>query len=244
MKYLVFCLISVCGLFLAPITVFAQAPAQVAVNRDLADDAAGSGDILSISANGLVRSSTDYDNQIFGVVVEAPIISVEPKSDSTRAVASTGTAQVKVSSIGGNIAVGDFITTSTEAGVGKKATESGYVLGKALSAYEGSGSGDIQVAIEIGYQQLGAEDGQGGLVGFLSEPGRLRLVLSTLLAILVLIAGVISFLRVVNTGVGAIGRNPLARPVIIRGMVISGSVVFALVGAGLAVSVAIIFLGS
>jgi len=231
-------------LFLAFTTVFAQAPAQVAVNRELADSEAGSGDILSIGSNGLVRSSVDYDTQVFGVVVASPVISVEPKSETTKAVASDGTVQVKVSTKNGNIAVGNFITTSAEAGIGQKATESGYVLGKALATFEADGTGQITVALAIGYQQVGAQNNAGGLMSVLSDPGKLRLFLSTLIAILVLIAGTIAFLRVVNVGVGAIGRNPLARSVIIRGMVISGSVVFALIGAGLAVSVAIIFLGT
>lgn len=246
MKYLLFCLISVCALFFVVQQPSAQAPAQVAVNTDVADGDAQAGHILSVSADGLKRSSTAYDSQIFGVVVEAPIISTEPKTDSTKSVSSTGTAPVRVSTGNGNIAVGDFITSSSEPGVGQKATEPGYVVGKALTAYEGGDNNLISTSLEIGFQQVAGE--QAGSGGFLQtlvgEPGRLKMVLSAILAILVLVAGTVGMLRVVNTGVAAIGRNPLARSTIIRSMVISGSVVLGLVGAGLGVSVAIIFLGA
>lgn len=245
MKYLLFALFSVCVLSFAAQKVGAQAPAQVAVNTEVADSDAVAGHILSVSADGLKRSSTAYDSQIIGVIVEAPIISTEPKTDSTKSVASTGTAPVRVSTAGGNIAVGDFITSSSEPGVGQKATQPGYVVGKALSAYDGSGDNLISVSLEIGFQQVAGEQAAGGFLQTLvGDPARLKLVLSAILAILVLIAGTIGMLRVVNTGVAAIGRNPLARSTIMRSMVISGSVVLGLVGAGLAVSVAIIFLGA
>ncbi len=243
MKYLVFCLLLVCAAALFARPVLSQAPAHVAVNAEIADGDAQVGHILSISEGGLARSASSYDSQMIGVIVENPIISVEPRSDKTRAVASSGTAQVKVSSSGGNIAIGDFITSSEEAGVGKKATESGYVLGKALGGLEGN-EGLVSVSLEIGYRQIGDNIGGSGFLGSLiSNSERLRLVLSTLLGMVVLVIGTISFLRVVNTGVTAIGRNPLARSTIIRGMVISGSVVVVFVGVGLAASVVIIMLG-
>jgi hypothetical protein len=62
-------------------------------------------------------------------------------------------------------------------------------------------------------------------------------------AILVLAGGVIAFTRVVNSGVVAIGRNPLARATIIRGMFISGTVVVLIMAAGLGIAVAVIILG-
>lgn len=243
-KYLIFSLFIVGLLFVR--AVFAQAPAQVAVNTQLADSEAEVGHILSVSADGLRRSASEYDTQIFGVVVASPVISVEPKGDNTKAVASTGTASVKVSTAGGNIAVGDFITSSIEPGVGQKATKSGYVLGKALSAFDGSGDNLVSVSLEIGYQQIGDPLG-GGASGFfnsiVSDSSKLRLALAAIIGVVVMAGGIVAFLRLVNTGVGAIGRNPLARGTIIKSMVISGSVVVTLVGVGLAISVAIIMLG-
>ncbi len=241
MKYIAFCLLLVSTAALLSGPVLAQAPAAVAVNTQVADGEAQVGDILSVSENGLVRSAVSYDPKMIGVIVEAPIVSVEPRSEGTSAVASSGTAQVRVSSAGGPIAVGDFITSSETAGVGKKATESGYVLGKALGALEGDG-GLVSVSLEIGDRQIGTGGG-GFFSSLISDNGRLRLVLSALLGIVVLIVGTFSFLRVVNTGVRAIGRNPLARGTIIRGMVISGAVVVVFVALGLGVSVAIIMLG-
>lgn len=247
MKYIVFCLVSVCIFAFAVQKAGAQAPAQVAVNTQINDTNIEAGHIISVTGDGLKKATAAYDSQIYGVIVDSPIISAQPRTDSTRAVASVGTAPVRVSNSNGNIAVGDFITSSSEAGVGQKATEPGYVVGKALSAYEGGEINLIPVSLEIGFQQNASLDqasAGGFLQGLTNDPNRLRLILSALLAILVLIAGTIGLLRVVNTGVAAIGRNPLARQTIVRSMVISGSAVLGLVGAGLAVSVAIIFIGS
>lgn len=243
MKYLIFCLLLVCTVSVVARSVWAQAPAQVAINTEIADSEAQAGDILSISEGGLVRSAVSYDSQIVGVIVEAPIISVQPRDENTKAVSSSGSVQVRVNDSNGEIVIGDFITSSAQAGVGMKATESGYVIGKAMSAPDGE-SGLVTVALEIGHRQTWPSLGAGGFLNSLiSDGGRLRLILAAILGIIVLIVGTISFLRVVNSGVLAIGRNPLAKGSIIRGMVISGSVVVVFMGAGLAVSVVVILWG-
>jgi hypothetical protein len=162
-KYCIFALLLACLTAVSARFVFAQAPAQVAVNTQVFDTNAQAGDILSISSEGLVRSTIEYDSQIVGVLVEAPVISVAPRDENTDPVASSGSVSVRVSSANGTIGVGDFITSSSESGVGMKATESGYVLGKALTALDGD-AGQITVAVEIGYRKLGDLTGAGGLL--------------------------------------------------------------------------------
>lgn len=217
----------------------------VAQNTEVADGASLVGDILTVSADGLKRSTKAYDDQMYGVIEEAPVISFAPKTDKTRAVVTAGNAKVKVSNANGSIAVGDFITSSTNAGVGQKATESGYVLGKALEKYDGGAENLIAVSIERGYAQIGAAKSVSGgfWQSFVSDISRLRASLAALVGIFVLVGGVVAFTRVVNNGVLAIGRNPQARVTIIRGMFISGTVVVLIMAAGLGVAAAIIILG-
>lgn len=235
------------GLF--PFDVLAQTSgvSPVAVNKDVADGGAKVGDILSVSGDGsLKRSDVAYDSKMVGVIVDAPVISVEPRSDTTKAVVSAGEAKVNVSSSGGNIAIGDFITTSTTRGVGQKAGASGYVLGKALASYNGSGDGIIPVMIQIGEHQTGLASATGPLGFFQAivvDKSKLRLVLAGIVALFVLVSAVVAFLRLVNSGVSAIGRNPMARAQIMRSMFLSGFVVLVITVLGFGAAAAIIFLG-
>src|SRR3989344_9017986 len=87
----------------------------VAVNVEIKDSDVRQGDIISITKDGFKRSVTEYDVLIFGVVVNAPILSVEPRDDSTRSVLSSGETLVRVSGANGEIAEGDLITTSVQA---------------------------------------------------------------------------------------------------------------------------------
>ncbi len=242
-KFLVFLLFAF-GIF--PAGVFAQTSgiSAVAVNREVADGGAKVGDILSISPDGsLKRSEVSGDSSMVGVIADAPVISVEPKTDNTKAIVSSGEVKVNVSTAGGNISVGDYITTSTTAGVGQKASSGGYVLGRALSAYNGSGDSVILVAVAIGEHQIGASGPVGFVQSIVADRSKLKLVIGAILGIFVLAASVISIARVVTSGVTAIGRNPLARAQIMRSMFFSSFVVVLIMLAGFGAVAAIIFLG-
>lgn len=233
--------------FLSTVNVLAQeksAAGGVAVNIEITDTGAGAGDIISIEGTNFKRSTEAYDAKLYGVIADAPIISIEPKTDKTKAVVTSGQAQVKVSNAGGKIVSGDYITSSKNAGVGQKATLAGYVIGKALGDYDKSEAGLVKVEVAVGFNQTATGGVQKGIIqSVVSDPSRLRLILAVILAIVVLVGGVVAFARLVNSGVTAIGRNPLARGTIMRGMIISGTVVLVIMILGLAVSVAIIFLG-
>src|SRR3990167_2993231 len=82
----------------------------VAVNVEVADSEATNGDIISITKEGLKRSNVSYDIQMYGVIAAAPVLSVQPKTDKTKALVSSGIAEVKVSASGEAIEVGDYIT--------------------------------------------------------------------------------------------------------------------------------------
>src|SRR3989337_867519 len=89
----------------------------VAINVEIADSEASVGDILSITKEGLKRSQSEFDIQMYGVIVESPVLSVAPRTDSTKAVLSSGIADVKVAAEAGAIEVGDYITSSQKSGV-------------------------------------------------------------------------------------------------------------------------------
>lgn len=232
------------GLFTAG-NIFAQnlpSLSGVATNVEISEDVSA-GDIVSLSKDGLKKSSSAYDSQIYGVIAESPIISVEPKTDQTKAVVSSGVAQVKVSTANGNIQVGDFITTSTTAGVGQKATESGYVLGKAMAAFDGQGDSLISVSVEIGSKESGSSAPAGFLQTIVGDISKLRLTLAAILGVVILLGSVVAFIRLVNSGVVAMGRNPLARAQIMRSMFVSGFLVVSIMVLGLGGAVALIMLG-
>src|SRR3989344_1189281 len=221
---------------------------QFAVNLEVADSEAGAGDIISITKEGLVRSKTAYDIAVFGVVVASPVISVEPRTDSTSAVASTGVAQVKVSAKGGKVEIGDLITTSDDAGVGQKATTSGYVLGKALENYDKTDAvSAIPVEISIRYADIPISAGVSGIKGLLaliSEPENFRNFVRYLAGFLIgaatFIGAVYAFVKFLTNGIVALGRNPMAKKTIISSMVLSGFVIVVLAIFGFGVSLYII----
>jgi len=246
--------------FTIPGAVLAQAPAAlggVAINVEVKDKDVSAGDILSLTKDGLVRSAAAYDISMYGVVAAAPILSVEPKTDTTRAVISSGETDVRVSTKGGAIQIGDFITSSVEAGVGQKATESGYVLGKALKAYDSGSVGTIPVAVSLGYATITSPNKSGPtaaagsflqrLAEAISNPDKfgvyLRYFVAGAVGFISVFGAVFAFIRFMNTGLEAIGRNPLARRTIIGGMVLSGVVVAVLAASGLGIAAAIIRLG-
>src|SRR3989344_6384947 len=126
--------------FISPILAFAQnTSAGTAVSIPIADKNAKDGSIIISTPKGFALSSTAYDTNMYGVLTESPAIYLENTSDpNSKPVISLGKAYVLISSINGHIKKNDFITTSTIAGVGQKATRNGMVLGTSLEDYNNS----------------------------------------------------------------------------------------------------------
>ena len=228
--------------------------AQIATNVEVDDSNIKAGDILSITPeNKIIKSSVAYDKKIFGVVVEDPAIVLNKETSKTIASLSQGEAQVKVSTKNGNIQVGDFITSSDEAGIGQKATTEGMVIGKALANYTGQGVASLPVYVNIQYQsQISAGDINSlweRVVAFTSEglrqPENFQLLLRYIFALLVgglsFIFGFIFAARALRTGLVAVGRNPLARGTIEVNMFLNLGALLFLSIAGVGLSLFIIF---
>lgn len=235
--------------FLYPFhTAIAQEAQGIEVTSmyEIADQQATEGDILVASPNGLKRATLAFDNKMFGILEEQPIILYRNSEIKGKPVIRSGVAQVNVTTLNGPIKYGDYITTSTIAGKGQKATESGYTLGIALSAFDGKGAtqqadgptgkvpvGKITIAVRIEYTELTNPRFAGRLFGFIGssflenvkDPKQLGNIIRYMAAGLILLLSFtfafLVFARSIPKSIEAIGRNPLAKSTIQFSMLIN-----------------------
>ncbi len=128
------------------------------------------GDILAFdqTSSKTVRKAAANDRDLLaGVVSTNPAIVIEGSAlqlltgtnyhsnPRNPALALAGRIPVKVNMEGGEIKIGDPITISSTPGVGKKATESGKIIGYALESYNG-GDGSIIVFSNLNYWNNGS----------------------------------------------------------------------------------------
>ncbi|HVF69454.1 MAG TPA: hypothetical protein VNA13_02710 [Xanthomonadales bacterium] len=190
------------------------------------------GDIIVSSEKGYALSSVAYDTKIVGVVTLSPAISL--KTAGTKRgfpVVSQGGAVVKVTDAGGNIKMGDFITTSETPGTGMKAVENGYVLGEAGENVNFKKKGEIKlIKVSINPRSMSSSTRLNnplldvfkiGSIAASDKPGKvLQYVVASLIILVTFGCGFFIFAKTVITGLEAIGRNPLA------GRMIQVSIVF------------------
>ncbi len=190
-------------------------------------------------------------SRVHGIVVspnDAPV-SLEPSSNKQEYyVATSGIYDVLVSDQNGAIAKGDYVTVSSIAGVGMKASPNQtVVLGKALDDFDGSTNiegtssltlsngkkttvhlGLVSVDMSISHNPLYQQSVASAIPAQLQKVGSsiahkpvslARIYIS--IAVLLAAVGISSTMLVtgVRTSLIAIGRNPLARAHIVRGLV-------------------------
>ncbi|MDP2671053.1 MAG: hypothetical protein Q8P13_01160 [bacterium] len=226
---------------------------QIAKNLPVEDKGVSSGDIVSKSDTGLVRASSAYDKNLFGVVVEDPSLSLNKTSSESFPIVSYGVSKVKLSDQNGSIKKGDFVTSSKTLGVGQKATDSGFVLGRALEDLN-SKTGQVSVFINIQYKA--ADSPQNAVSKAISKaaeaftsqlenpenfPVILRYLLAVILAGLSFGFGFLSFVRALRRGIDAISRNPLAKGSIQFVVFLNLVGVFVISAAGVGLALFIIF---
>lgn len=212
---------------------------------DITDDKATEGDILVVTEGGLQRSSRSFDNKIFGILQTNSLLIYQEKENKRKPVIRTGIAQVNVTTLNGLIKYGDYITSSSVAGKGQKASESGYVLGIALAQFDGKdaqsidgpngkvATGQIPVAIRIEYAELTNPRFAGRLFGFVgnsflenvNDPTKfgnvIRYIAAGLVVLLSFTFGFLTFSRSIAKSIEALGRNPLAKSTIQISMIIN-----------------------
>ncbi len=221
---------------------------QIASNTQIDDASAEAGDILSKTSKGVVRSKKAYDADLFGIVVANPSVVLNKADATTEPVISYGEVIVKVSDKNGKIKRGDFVTSSSKEGVGQKATESGFIIGKAQEDLSGS-EGTIGVFVNIQFRNVEGEPSFGRFFNFLfsgiQNPDNFPEVLRYIFALIVgggaFLLGFLTFGRSLRTGVEAVGRNPLAKTTIQLALVLNLLGVAALTIAGVGLALFIIF---
>ncbi len=230
-------------------TAHAQTQSQsveVTSTYQITDTAAVDGDILVITDKGLVRTSKSFDNKMFGAVEDQQKPVLVFRTDvKGKPVVRSGVAMVNVTTLNGPIKYGDYITSSIIAGKGQKASESGYVLGIALAAFDGKGadqidspsgkvaSGKVPIAINIQYAELTNPRFLARLFGFIgnsfleniNDPKKLgdiiRFISAGLVVLVSFTLGFLTFSRSIAKSVEALGRNPLAKSAIQTSMIIN-----------------------
>jgi hypothetical protein len=228
---------------------FSQTAPSIAQNLEIKEENAQKGEILCVKKEGIFRCDTPYDENIVGVLGERPILVFGKKTTTSLPVISYGEALVKVSTQNGKIKRGDFITSSNKPGVGQKATETGFVLGKALQDFDKE-EGLILVFVNpqvINPSLFQKKPEVGGIIqeilsGLRIEkniPEVLRYVFAVILAGMSFLFGFLFFAKTLREGIAGISRNPLAKESIQSAMILNliGISILTLAGIGLALFV-------
>lgn len=242
-------LVIIFGLLLCSVRVYAEAVIQGYIS----DEQLVRGQIVQLvnkDVRKVAPATADKLGSVHGVVVDpndAPVTLTETGQKTF--VATAGRYSVLVSSENGPIAVGDYVSVGSAPGIGAKSNEKySHVLGKALEPFNGkanvltntsggAGISRIIVDIKVGTNPFRAAD-KNYLPEFLRAAGekiagkpvptpRMYLALAILfvtsfIAASLLYAGV-------RSAIISIGRNPLSKGGIIKGLiqvVIFGLIVF------------------
>ena len=229
------------------------------------NDSVKAGDIISVEQkNGsLVRSRVAYDQNFFGVYVEKPDITFR-RGAAEVPIVQSGIVAVNVTALGGAIASGDLITTSSVAGKGQKARpHMGYIIGRALEAFDGKGVGvTLENGVPIGRINVllgnvpndisGTQEGaMTASSTYIAPPDTgvkvsayvfLRYLIAGLVALSSIIFGFTSFRHNLSKGMESIGRNPLAKSSIQAMIVVNALLTLLTVGLGIFLAILIIVL--
>lgn len=203
-------------------------------------------------------ASSDSLSQLHGVVVNANDSPVTISSEGQKVfVATSGHYDVLVNTQNGAINTGDYITASSLAGIGMKATErESFIVGRAIAPFDGKSNaiskvevkdsngntqsvsiGRVQVDILIAKNPL-LKDANPNVPTFLLRAAEtisgkpvsaVKVYLSVLILLVATVIASSLLYGGVRSGIIAIGRNPLSKSSVIRGMaqvIITGLIVF------------------
>jgi len=240
--YLMVFLVGV-GLFTGQ--VGAELSSGVATTQQIEDQSVVDGDILCYTEGDIKKCDKEYQVDMYGVYSDNPAVVLDDTlMVNGKYMLNSGKAEVRVSVANGEIKKGDVITSSTRAGIGRKAILSGNVLGVALEDYmsnDKTAVGKVLVQIDIRPVILATSARgnilealkQGLLAPTLSPLASLRYILAILIAIITFILGFTYFGKIARSGVEAMGRNPLAGRMIAVGVVFNLTLTVAIMAGGL-----------
>lgn len=203
-----------------PQRVLAAPAIEVSTLHPINDSGAVVGDILSLTDQGLVRSKTTADIHLFGIMQENPIIVWREANATGSAIARNGIVDVNITEAEGPVKMGDYVTSSEDAGKGKKAIRSGYVIGQAMADAAG---GKVPVSMRIEYAEVTTPRSANRLMEMLGatffknvqDPSKfaevVRYILAAVVVLISFLFGFLTFSRSIPKSIEAIGRNPLSR---------------------------------
>ncbi|QQS44670.1 hypothetical protein IPM65_03675 [Candidatus Roizmanbacteria bacterium] len=245
--------------FSLPSNVIAQKSSfTVATNFEIEGTDIRRGMIVTNNGNTITITTQEYDPNMFGVVTEKPAISLGQKDvdSQTYPVATSGKVPVLVTDTNGLITKGDYITSSTERGVGMKVTEPGRVLGIALESMNESADGHDLIMVSINYETVSADSlgnvGGGGSQYNININGQddsdesvsflkyVKYISAGLIAVISFTGSIIYYIQISKKEVEALGRNPLASKIIHRNMLFHGLVMAVMCAGGLAMAYAVL----
>lgn len=209
-------------------------------------------------ATKIEPATVETADQMHGIVVNSNDAPVSISDDGQRVfVATTGQYDALVNDQNGAISAGDYIAVSAISGIGMKAgTTEPYVIGRALSGFDGKKDvistteltdstgkkqkvalGRIQLAIGVARNPLlkGEDPNVPEFLRKTTEAIAGKPVDAIRIYIGILVFGITTFVAAsllyggVRSGIISIGRNPLSKKSIVRGMlqvVITGLIVF------------------
>lgn len=246
MKKLILSLLIFIGLFVSRDTItLAQGPATGFANYLKIEGDGAHGSIIVAKENKYLLATEAYDPELYGVIITEPALAFE-NADTTGmvAVVKDGKAQVRVNMQGGAIKEGDYITSSTTPGVGQRGDQAGFVIGTAMTAWEGGpdDEGLIYLTVTPKYN-TGVATGKGvnlfkniktaASSPFLSPLTSLRYLLAVVVTAVSFGLGFLYFGKFGKSGIEALGRNPLAAKTIYAGIALNVTLSILIAIAGL-----------
>lgn len=250
MKKVIFIVAIAVSLIFVPLVCAQELSLGSAIPIHMNEGGFQDGDIISLAdGGGYIRTKTPADPFIFGVITLEPALYYYDKTVTTDTPAiGFGKAYVRVSSEKGVIKHGDPITSSTDPGVGVKATGNGYMLGTALEDYSVTDPKQISkilVAIDPRFAQFSSNIlstlfSAPSLTLSASPMNALRYLVAALILIISFYIGFRFFGRASLKGVEAMGRNPLAKSSIILVVVVNAVLTFGVMIIGLIVAYVVV----
>lgn len=206
--------------------------------------------LASGKASSVKTATKSQLQNMFGVTVDRnqlPVTLTDEKLKNQVFVAVSGTYNVLVSTQGGSISIGDFVTLSSIDGIAMKAgTKEKTVFGRAVANFDGKGVtlgsttlkdtannttqkvvfGSIPVTIDI-KRNPNIKSTKVDLPQFLQRLGQqiaekqispVRIYLSMAITAISIIAAIIMIYAGIRNGVISIGRNPMSKKSIFRAL--------------------------
>lgn len=219
--------------------------------------------LVSADPNPGIIQAANVDNadSLIGIVIGPPnaLFTVTSKAGEVQ-VGTNGIVPAMVTNFNGDIKVGDKITASQINGVGMKVTQNAKVVGVAQGSFDAKTAGavktkvkdtagkeqemlvgQIPVLVSISYYTKG--EGDRPLVpSFLQkfanavaskEVAQLPIIISLIIFMVTIMSSFVILYSTIRSSIMSIGRNPLSRRAIVRGLLQVVSLVFALNGVGL-----------